>query len=401
MSFVYPIADIRRQFPALRNGNAFFDSPGGTQTPTRVADAIHHAMVSPVSQRGRGNFSEANADRIVVGAREAMADLLGADPSAVFFGRSATQINFDMARAFARQLSAHHEIVVSRLDHDANVRPWVDAAAASGAALRWIDFDPTTGDLTPADVEKVLTDRTRIVAVTAASNLFGTAPDIPGIAELVHGVGAELYVDAVAYAAHEFIDLEALGADYIVCSPYKFCGPHIGVLASNVEKLEGLQPYKLRPSTMRVPERFELGTLPYEVLSGITEAVNFLAGLIPTEGTRRAQIRESYAALRQHEMMLFDRMIEGFSQLPAVTRVGAPRKHIPTALFNVEGLRPGEVAAALGDRDVACMHGTFYSIEAEEWADLGNDGAVRAGVAPYTSIEDVDRLLWALSDITS
>lgn len=401
MSLSYPISEIRSQFPALRNGNAFFDAPGGTQTPVRVADAIRDAMVSAVSQRGRNNFSEQGADRIVLGARRAMADLLGADPRAVFFGRSATQITFDMARAFARKLGPGDEIVASRLDHDANVRPWVDAAEASGATLRWIDFDPTTGDLGPADVERALGPRTRIVALTAASNLFGTAPDIPAIAELVHAVGAELYVDAVAYAAHEFIDMEALGADYIVCSPYKFCGPHLGVLASSVEKLEALHPYKLRPSTMQVPERFELGTLPYEALAGVTAAVDFLAGLMPSEGTRRERLRISYAALHDYENRLFDRLLEGLAKLPAVRRIGSPRAHVPTVLFTVEGMKSGDVAAALGGHDVACMSGTFYSVEAEDWAGLGSDGAVRAGIAPYTSVDDIDKLLAALAAITA
>lgn len=186
-----------------------------------------------------------------------------------------------------------------------------------------------------------------------------------------------------------------------MCSPYKFCGPHIGALASSVEKLEALYPYKLRPSTMRVPERFELGTLPYEVLAGVTESVNFLAGLVPSEGTRRERLRHSYAALRRHETVLFDRLVEGLSRLPGVERVGAPRRHIPTLLFTIKGMSSAEVAEALGNRDIACMYGSFYSIEAEEWAGLGSEGAVRVGIAPYTCADDIDALIAALSAITS
>lgn len=399
MSSTYPLSRVRQQFPALRTGSALFDAPGGTQTPTRVADAIRDAMVSPVSQRGRNNYSEQNADRIVRGARAAIGDLLNVDPRAVFFGRSATQITFDMARAVARRLGPGDEIVASRLDHDANVRPWVLAAELSGATLRWIDFDRETGDLTVDDVRRVLSDRTRFVAVTAASNLYGTAPDIAAIAAAVHAVGAEIYVDAVAYTAHELVDATALGADYIVCSPYKFCGPHIGVLGSNVEKLEALVPDKLRPSTMQVPERFELGTLPYEFLAGVTETVEFLADIIPGDGTRRERLERSYAAVAQHEHALFKRLVDGLAEIDGVERVGAPRTHVPTVLFRIDGRTTAEACAALGRADVAVMGGSFYAIEAEDWADL-RDGAVRAGIAPYTSVEDVDRLLHAVRALT-
>lgn len=399
MSSTYPLSRIRQQFPALRTGSALFDAPGGTQTPMRVAQAIHDAMLSPVSQRGRNNYSEQNADRIVRGARAAMGDLLNVDPQAVFFGRSATQITFDVARAIARRLSPGDEIVASRLDHDANVRPWVLAAELSGATLRWIDFDRETGDLTVDDVQRVLTERTRLVAVTAASNLYGTAPDIAAIAAAVHAVGAEIYVDAVAYTAHELVDVSALGADYIVCSPYKFCGPHIGVLGSSVEKLEALVPDKLRPSTMQVPERFELGTLPYEFLAGVTETVEFLADVIPGDGTRRERLSRSYAAIAEHEDALFEQLVAGLAAIDGVERVGAPRTHVPTVLFRVPGLTTAEVCAALGRADVAVMGGSFYAIEAEDWAALG-DGAVRAGIAPYTSSEDVDRLLTAIRSLT-
>ncbi|TQL81592.1 cysteine desulfurase-like protein [Microbacterium saperdae] len=399
MSSTYPLSRVRQQFPALRTGSALFDAPGGTQTPTRVADAIRDAMVSPVSQRGRNNYSEQNADRIVRGARAAMGDLLNVDPRAVFFGRSATQITFDVARAVARRLGPGDEIVASRLDHDANVRPWVLAADLSGATLRWIDFDRETGDLTADDVRRVLSDRTRFVAVTAASNLYGTAPDIAAIAAAVHAVGAEIYVDAVAYTAHELVDAVALGADYIVCSPYKFCGPHIGVLGSSVEKLEALVPDKLRPSTMQVPERFELGTLPYELLAGVTETVEFLADVIPGDGTRRERLERSYEAVAKHEDALFERLIAGLAEIDGVERIGAPSTHVPTALFRIDGRTTAEVCAALGRADVAVMGGSFYAIEAEDWADL-RDGAVRAGIAPYTSVEDVDRLLHAVRALT-
>lgn len=392
MTSCYPLSHIRQQFPALRTGGALFDAPGGTQTPSAVADAIREAMVSPVSQRGRNNYCEQAADRIVHAGRAAVGDLLNVDPRAVFFGRSATQITFDVARAISRTLTAEDEIVASRLDHDANVRPWVMAAQLSGATLRWIDFDRTTGDLTVDDVRRVLNERTRIVAVTAASNLYGTAPDVAAIAEAVHAVGADIYVDAVAYTAHELVDAVALGADYIVCSPYKFCGPHIGVLGSSVAKLEALVPDKLRPSTMQVPERFELGTLPYEFIAGVTATVDFLAGIVPGDGPRRERLAQSYAAVKRHEDALFDRLVAGLASIPGVERIGAPKQHVPTVLFRISGLATADACAALGRADIAVMGGTFYAAEAADWADLG-EGAIRAGIAPYTSVEDVDRLV--------
>ena len=273
----YDITAIRSQFPALTAGIAHFDGPGGTQTPQPVIRAIADALSSPLSNRGQVAPGERNADTIVAGARRAMGDLLGADPSGIVFGRSATQLTYEFSRTLAKTWQPGDEVVVTRLDHDANIRPWVQAAAAAGATVRWADFDPATGELTVDDVRAVLTGRTRLVAVTAASNLIGTRPAIAEISRLAHEAGALSYVDGVHYAAHSLVDLDALGADFFVCSPYKFLGPHHGVLAARPELLETLRPDKLLPSTDAVPERFELGTLPYEFLAGTRAAVDFLA----------------------------------------------------------------------------------------------------------------------------
>ncbi|MFD0852584.1 aminotransferase class V-fold PLP-dependent enzyme, partial [Actinomadura adrarensis] len=201
----------------------------------------------------------------------------GADPSGIVFGRSATQLAYDFSRALAKTWAPGDEVIVTRLDHDSNIRPWVHAAEASGATVRWADFDPTTGELPVESITGLLSPRTRLVAVTAASNLIGTRPHIPVIARAVHGAGALLYVDGVHYTAHASVDFEALGADFLACSPYKFLGPHLGVLAARPSLLETLHPDKLLPSTDAVPERFELGTLPYELLAGTRAAVDFLA----------------------------------------------------------------------------------------------------------------------------
>ena len=221
--------------------------------------------------------SEANAEAAIAGFRQACADLLNAEPGGIVHGRSATQLTYDFSRTLSRAWGPGDEVVVTRLDHDANVRPWVQAAQARGAAVRWIDLDPETTELDLASAERVIGERTRVVAVTAASNLLGTKPPVRRIARLAHRAGALLYVDGVHYAAHALVDVEELGADMFVCSPYKFLGPHCAVLAARESLLETLLPDKLLPSTNAVPERFELGTLPYETLAGVSAAIDFLA----------------------------------------------------------------------------------------------------------------------------
>ena len=288
------IAALRASFPSLTSGIAHFDGPGGTQTPTVVGAAIADTLTGPLSNRGDSIASERNAEHAISAFRDAMADLLGADPRGVVYGRSATQITYDFSRALAKTWSEGDEIVVTQLDHDCNVRPWVQAAEARGVVVRWLRLDPTTAELDLADLAEVVGDRTRLVAVTAASNLLGTIPPVAAIAERAHEVGALVYVDGVHYTAHASVEVEALGADFFVCSPYKFFGPHCAALVASPAVLESLTPDKLLPSTDDVPERFELGTLPYEIMAGATAAVDFIAGIAPgvrdaTGSTRRGE----------------------------------------------------------------------------------------------------------------
>ncbi|MFA4842015.1 MAG: aminotransferase class V-fold PLP-dependent enzyme, partial [Agrococcus sp.] len=276
------VAALRAQFPSLASGIAHFDGPGGTQTPAVVGEAIARTITAPLSNRGRVMQSERNADDVVAGFRAAIADLLGGSAEGVVYGRSATQLTYDVSRALAKTWAAGDEVVVSQLDHDANVRPWIQAADAVGATVRWLRLDPATADLDLGDLNAVITDRTRLVAVTGASNLLGTKPDVARIARRAHEVGALVHVDGVHYAAHTAVDVTAMGADLFVCSPYKFFGPHCAVLIAEPALLESLSPDKLLPSSDAVPERFELGTLPYELMAGTTAAVDFIAGLAPT-----------------------------------------------------------------------------------------------------------------------
>src|SRR5687768_4476337 len=314
----YDVAAVRAQFPALRSGTAHFDGPGGSQVPEPVARAVADLLTSPIANRGRVTAAERLVDDTVLEARAAIGDLLGADPGGVVFGRSATQLTFDLSRTLAAGWGPGDEVVVSRLDHDANVRPWVRAAEAVGATVRWAAFDPATGELTADDVADVLTERTRLVAVTGASNLIGTRPPIAEIAELVHAAGALLAVDGVHLTAHAPVDVRALGADFFTCSPYKFLGPHCGVLAADPALLETLTPTKLLPSSDEVPERFELGTLPYELLAGTTAAIDFLASLGDGTGTRRALLLAAMALLERHEDALREHLEAGLAELPGV-----------------------------------------------------------------------------------
>ncbi|PWC05746.1 cysteine desulfurase-like protein [Agromyces badenianii] len=396
----YDVARIRSEFPSLESGWAQFDGPGGTQTPRSVGDAVASVLTGPLSNRGTIGVSEERAEAAVHGFRLAMADLVNGHPRGIVQGRSATQLAYDFSRHLSKQWGAGDEVVVTRLDHDSNVRPWVQAAERVGATVRWADFDPATGELPVEAVTAVLTDRTRIVAVTAASNLIGTKPDIPAIAAAAHGVGALVYVDGVHSTAHELPDIEALGADFFTCSPYKFLGPHFGVLAAAPELLETIAPDKLLPSTNVVPERFEFGTLPYELLAGATAAVDALAGLDGSPdaaSSRRARLAASYTALHGHEEGLRTRIESGLAALPGVTVWSRASRRTPTLLMTFAGHEASEVTKRLAEHRVLAPSGNFYALEASRHLGLGDAGGLRVGLAPYTDDDDVERLLAGLA----
>lgn len=393
----YDIDAIRADFPALDSGWALFDGPGGSQTPRQVVDAISRALAAPLANRGEVTEGERNAERIVADARLAVADLTGGEPGGVVFGRSATQLAYDFSRMLGSGWAPGDEVVVTRLDHDSNVRPWVQAAERAGAIIRWADFDPVTGELDASVFVPLLGERTRLVAVGAASNLIGTMPPVAEIAALAHGAGALVYVDGVHFTAHARVDVAALGADFFTCSPYKFLGPHLGALVASPALLETLHPDKLLPSTNAVPERFELGTLPYEMLAGVTAAVDYLAGLAGQgEGTRRERLLASYAALEEHEAVLRARLEEGIRTLPGVVVHSRAAIRTPTTLLTFDGHSAADAYAWLATRKVAAPAGHFYAIEASRMLGLGELGGLRVGLAPYTSADDVDRLLEGL-----
>lgn len=405
----YDVTVLRSRFPALAHGVAHFDGPGGSQTPEVVARAVADTLTGGLANRGTITAAERRAEDVTVGARAAVADLLGADPRGVVFGRSMTQLTYDLARTLATGRGVGgdtvrgvggdtawgpgDEVVVTRLDHDANIRPWVHAAGHVGATVRWADLDPVTAELPVHAVTDLLTERTRLVAVTAASNLVGTRPDLAAVVAAAHAVGALVFVDGVHLTPHAPVDVAALGADVFACSPYKFFGPHLGVLAADPAFLEGLRPDKLAPSSDAVPERFELGTLPYELLAGTTAAVDFIAGFLPGHGSRRERVLASMAAAEQHEDRLFARLLDGLRAVDGVTLHGRPAHRTPTVLFTVAGRTPQQVHELLAADGVNAPASHFYALEASRSLGLGDEGGVRAGLAPYTDDSDVDRLL--------
>ncbi|MFD9318620.1 cysteine desulfurase-like protein [Streptomyces sp. NPDC060053] len=405
------VAALRAHFPSLAQGLAFFDGPGGTQTPLPVAEAVTRTMTGPLSNRGLVSASERNAEQAVAGFRAAYADLLGVPETGVVHGRSATQLTYDFSRTLAKRWRPGDEIVLSRLDHDANVRPWVQAAERAGVTVRWIEIDGATTELDLGSYERALSPRTRLVAVTAASNVLGTRPPVRRIADRAHEAGALVFVDGVHYTAHHLVDVPALGADLFVCSPYKFLGPHCGVLAGSPDVLDALVPDKLLPSPDTVPERFEFGTLPYEILAGATAAVDFLAALDTigpgpsgapgdapgTAESRRERLARSLRALHDHENEVRAKVEEGLRALGgAVTVHSRAKDRTPTVLMSFEGRDARAAQAHLAARGVVAPAGSFYAYEAFTALKL-DDPALRVGLAPYNDAEDVDRLLDGLA----
>lgn len=393
----FDVAAFRAEFPSLASGIAHFDNPGGTQTPAVVGEAIARTLTGPLSQRGSALVSQRNAEDAVAGFRSAVADLVGGVPGGVVHGRSATALAYDVSRTLARTWAPGDEVVVCELDHDSNVRPWIQAAERAGAAVRWLRLDPATAELDLASLE-VITSRTRLVAMTAASNLLGTRPPVATVAARAHEVGALVHVDAVHHTAHAAPDITAMGADLLVCSPYKFFGPHCGALVADPALLETLRPDKLVPSTDAVPERFELGTLPYELLAGVTAAVDLIAS-VGTGDSRRERLVSAAAAIAEHELRLRVRIEDGVAALgDHLTLHSRAADRTSTLFLTLRERLPVDAYEHLAKRDVLVPAGTFYAYETFRALGLPVDSGLRIGLAAYTDDSDVDRLLEGLAD---
>jgi cysteine desulfurase family protein (TIGR01976 family) len=408
----FDVSTVRASYPALSDGFAYLDGAAGTQVPESVIQAIAAAYRAGLGNSGGAFPASRRSDTIVDEFRAAVADLVGGDPAGVIAGPNMTTLTYRLAGAISATWRPGDEVVVSRLDHDANVRPWVQAAARAGATVRWAEVDTATGDLPVEQYDQLLTERTRLVAVTAASNVLGTRPDVAAIAAKAHAVGALTYVDGVHATAHGPVDMAALGADFYATSAYKWSGPHVGAVVADPALLESLHPDKLAPAPDTVPARFEAGTCAFADLAGVTAAVEHLAGLDPAAtGTRRQRLLASMAAAEAHELQLFELMLGGLESMPHVTTYGKPvgraegtatpeRSRTATAYFTVAGHTPRQVAEHLAGRGVNVWHGHNYAWEVT--AALGirdSGGAVRAGLVHYNDRSDVDRLLAAVAEL--
>ncbi|HEY0534842.1 MAG TPA: cysteine desulfurase-like protein [Actinoplanes sp.] len=391
---------IRSEYPALTEGFAHFDGAGGTQPAAPVIAAITQAMRTAVSNRGTGFEAARRSGEIVANARAAVADLVGGDPDGVVFGPSATALTYLVARTLSQGWSSSDEIVVSRLDHDANVRPWVQAAEHAGATVRWAEVDTATGRLPTDQYQELINANTRLVAVTAASNANGAIPSVRQIADLAHSAGSLLYADGVHATAHLPVDVAALGADFYVTSAYKWSGPHYAAVIAKPEIWEPLHPVKLVPSPAEAPDRFEYGTLSFELLAGITAAVNYLAGLTTQHGPRRQNLIDSMIAVAAYENELAAKLAAGLAEIETVTVVPAPADRCPTLAFRVTGQHPAETARILGDQGICVSNGDYYAVEFFTATGLRESGgAVRASIYHYNTADEVDRLLEAIRKI--
>jgi cysteine desulfurase family protein (TIGR01976 family) len=391
------VARIRGLFPTLGDGYLHLDGPGGTLIPESVSRAVGAALRVPLSSRGGAFPSSARSDALVDAARRAVADLVGADPGGVILGPSTTTLTDAVARALSHSWRMGDEVVVSRLDHDANIRPWAAAANRVGATVRWAEVDIETCELPDWQYDGLITQRTRLVAVTAASNAVGTRPDVAAIARRAHQVGALVYVDGAHATPHQPIELAALGADLFATSAYKWAGPHVGAVIGMPAALAQLD----NGYGTAMLDELDLGGLPLELLAGVVAAVDHLAGLDDAaRGSRRDRVLASMAAVQAYESAVFARLLSGLRSIPAVTVIGAPASRTPTVSFTVEGWKPRKAAEELARRGICAWDGLAEAralMEAIGVAELG--GAIRVGLVHYNTAHEVDRLLDALDSL--
>jgi cysteine desulfurase family protein (TIGR01976 family) len=397
----FDVTRVRAAYPALADGYAYLDGAAGTQVPDAVISAISGAYRAGIGNSDGAFPASARSDAIMRECRAAVADLVGGDPDGVVLGPNMTTLTYRIAATLASTWRPGDEVIVSRLDHDANVRPWVQAAGRAGAVVRWAEVDAATGELPAEQYAGLLSDRTRLVAVSAASNIIGTRPDVAAITGMARAAGALSYVDGVHATPHGPVDVGALGADFYVTSAYKWSGPHIGALIASPALLDALHPDKLVPAPDEVPDRFEYGTPPFADLAGVTAAVEHLAGLDDTAaGTRRERILMSMAAAEEHEQRLFADLLDGLDGMRHVTTYGKAERRTATAYFTVAGMTPRQVAEHLASRHVNVWNGDNYAWELTGALGIRDSGcAVRAGLVHYNDDSDVSRLLAAIAEL--
>ena len=405
----FDVGRVRALYPALADGFAYLDGAAGTQVPQTVIDAVAGAYRSGIGNVGGAFPASRRSDELVAEGRRAVADLVGGEPDGVVLGPNMTTLTYRLAATLATSWQPGDEVVVSRLDHDANVRPWLQVAARAGAVVRWAEVDPASGELPAGQYEGLVSERTRLVAVSAASNVLGTRPDVAAICATAHAAGALTYVDGVHAAAHGPVDTAALGADFYATSAYKWSGPHVGAVVADPALLDSLRPDKLASSPDSVPERFEQGTAPFADLAGVAAAVDHLAGLDPAAaGPRRRRVLQSMAAAEAYELELFGVLLGGLEAMDHVTTYGKARpspsgargRRTATAYFTVAGRTPRQVAEQLAAGGVNVWNGHNYAWELTGVLAIRDAGsAVRAGLVHYNHREDIDRLLEGISQL--
>jgi len=405
----------RAQFPALAqtiNGHpaTFLDGPGGTQVPQPVIDAISGYLRRNNANTAGAYATSRNTDAMIAEARRAMADFFNCDPDEVVFGPNMTTLTYAISRSIGRELHPGDEILLTHLDHDANISPW-RALEEHGVTIRLAEINEEDCTLDMHDLTAKITERTKLVAVGYASNAVGTINHAEEVIRLAHKAGALAYIDAVHYAPHGPIDVRALDCDFLVCSTYKFFGPHMGVLYGKREHLKRLAPYKVRANTNAIPNRWEWGTLNHECIAGITACVDYLADLgrraDPSASTRRSALLAAYKAIQQHERELMERLISGLLVIPGLKLYGIhnPQRfnqRCPTVAVRIAGWTPLQLATKLGERGFFTWDGNYYALNLTERLNVEKDGGfLRIGLAHYNTTEEVERFLAALREIVS
>lgn len=415
MIILYPIEEIRQCFPALErviDGSVavFFDGPGGSQVPTSVVDAVSNYLLNHNANTGMSFATSLETDEIIDDTLQACADFLGCvDPTEIVFGQNMTSLNFQLASALSKTWGAGDEVVVTRLDHDGNVRPWSLAAEWSGATLRKIDVNPEDCTLDMQSVVEEISEKTVLVALGAASNLSGTINDVQTIVEIAHEFGAEVVIDAVHYAPHSLIDISEIGCDFLLCSPYKFFGPHQGLLWGKKSRLEELPVAKLRVASEKLPFRWMTGTQSHEGMAGTKAAIDHITwiGRMISKNprlTRREALVEAYNAIEKHERTLCLRMLEGLGRIDrlkvwGITDPSRISERAPTVSFTHPRMVASEIGEKLAERGIFVWAGNFYALELTEALGLEPEGVLRAGLLHYNSIKEVDYFVESVAEI--
>jgi cysteine desulfurase family protein (TIGR01976 family) len=403
---VSTVEEIRARFPALERRHAgepvaYFDGPGGTQVPRLVVDLVADYLYNHNANTHWVYPTSVETDEVIANSRAALADFLNATPEDIIFGQNMTTLTFHLARSLGRGWSEGDEVVVTELDHHANIAPWRALEAERGVVVRSVQMKTEDGTLDMEDLERQIGPRTRLLAVGAASNALGTVSDVAAACALARQAGVLTFVDAVHYAPHKLVDVRKIGCDFLACSAYKFYGPHIGVLFGRASIVESLDVPKLAPAPSAAPERMETGTLSHEGIAGAAAAVDFLASLAPANGSRRDRLTQTFDALHDRGEALLRWMWDGLSAIDGVRLYGPPpgSPRTPTVSFTVQGHPPARVASLLAERGVFLSTGDFYATTVAERYGVAGDGFIRAGCACYTSPGEVERLVAGVGEV--